>query len=40
MDFNEVVPELIEQIKKLTKRVKALEDAAQPVAAVSKTPVK
>ena len=30
MDFNEVIPELIRQIEKLEKRVKALEAATEP----------
>lgn len=37
MDFNEVIPEMQREIAKLKKQIKALEDAAQPLDAVSKT---
>ena len=37
MDFNEVIPDLMKQIKDLEARVKALENASQPVHATSKS---
>lgn len=36
MDFNEVVPELMNQVKKLEKRVAALEKAQDDTAAPKK----